>query len=83
MVNNEWTIANRKNILAHIDKSDLKDLTIAAKKSGIDIDDLEFDMFESHLKPRLHKTYIGDEEFIARRVHCNTPNQKSSHLNSL
>ena len=41
MVNNGWTIANRKNLLAHIDKSDLKDLTIAAKKSGIDIDDLK------------------------------------------
>ena len=66
MVNNGWTIANRKNILAYIDKSDLKDLTIAAKKSGIDIDDLEFDMFESHLKPRLYKTYIGDEEFIEK-----------------
>ena len=66
MVNNGWTIANRKNILAHIDKSDLKDLTKAAKKSGIDIDDLKFDMFESHLKPRLHKTYIGDEEFIEK-----------------
>lgn len=64
MVNNGWTIANRKKILAHIEKSDLERLSATAKKSGINIEDLKFDLFESHLTPKQRKTFIGDEEFI-------------------
>ena len=61
MVNNGWTIANRKKILAHIEKSDLERLSATAKKSGINIEDLKFDLFESHLTPKQRKTFIGDE----------------------
>ena len=35
LINNGWTIANRKIILAHVSNADFKELTIAAKKSSV------------------------------------------------